>query len=208
MPVFYGPLAPLPEGGRRGRNARDRYFGGEGPTLEKMRELMASLEWYDATLIPEATVQRRYEQSLDPGEMHLAASSDSLRGEWQDLEGHLRAIRCRTLFAWGMHDAFLTPDYPMMLARMVPHGQLFVMDRGVAPPAGGAAVGLRGDGRGLPRPVGAAHVNVPRTTVAVLAVVGLAALQRARLVALLTSTTGTWVGSPVGVRADRRVGPP
>ena len=93
-----------------------------------MRELMASLEWYDATLIPEATVQRRYEQSLDSGEMHLAASSDSLRGEWQDLEGHLRAIRCRTLFAWGMHDAFLTPDYPLMLARMVPHGQLFVMD--------------------------------------------------------------------------------
>ena len=25
-------------------------------------------------------------------------------------------------------DAFLTPDYPMMLARMVPHGQLFVME--------------------------------------------------------------------------------
>lgn len=30
MPVFYGPLAPLPEGGRRGRNARDVYYGGEG----------------------------------------------------------------------------------------------------------------------------------------------------------------------------------
>ena len=51
-------------------------------------------------------------------------------------------------------------------------------------------------------------MSVAKTTVAVLAVVGLAALQRARLVALLTSTTGTWVGSPVGVRADRRAGPP
>jgi pimeloyl-ACP methyl ester carboxylesterase len=28
-----------------------------------------------------------------------------------------------------MHDAFLTPDYPLMLARMVPRGQLYVMDR-------------------------------------------------------------------------------
>lgn len=28
-----------------------------------------------------------------------------------------------------MHDAFLSPDYPLMLARMVPHGQLYVMDR-------------------------------------------------------------------------------
>ena len=54
-------------------------------------------------------------------------------------------------------------------------------------------------------------MSVHRTAVAVLAVLavlGLAALQRARLVALLTSTTGTWVGSPVGVRADRRIGPP
>ena len=41
---------------------------------------------------------------------------------------------------------------------------------------------------------------------AVIAVIGLAALQRARLVALLTTTTGTWVGSPAGVQADRRDG--
>jgi 2-hydroxy-6-oxonona-2,4-dienedioate hydrolase len=129
MPVFYGPLAPLPERGRRGRNARDEYYGGEGPTREKMRRLIAHYEWYDASRIPEETVDRRYRQSLDPGEMLLAASSDDLRGDWQDLEGHLRAIRAPVLFAWGMYDAFLTPDYPLMLARMVERGQLYVMDR-------------------------------------------------------------------------------
>lgn len=129
MPVFYGPLAPLPEGARRGRNARDAYFGGEGPTLNKMRRLMADLEWYDGSLIPESTVRLRYEQSLDRDEMTLAAHSDDLRGDWQDLEGHLKTIACPTLFAWGMYDDFLTPDYPLMLARMVPRGQLYVMDR-------------------------------------------------------------------------------
>lgn len=129
MPVFYGPLAPLPEGGRRGRNVRDAYFGGEGPTLDKMRQLMARMEWYDEAAIPDATVELRYRQSLDPDEMRLAASSDDLRGDWQDLEDHLRRIRCRVLYCWGMHDDFLTPDYPLMLARMTPHGQLYVMDR-------------------------------------------------------------------------------
>jgi pimeloyl-ACP methyl ester carboxylesterase len=129
MPVFYGPLAPLPEGARRGRNARDAYFGGEGPTLDKMRDLMARLEWYDPDKIPDETVRLRYQQSLDAEEMALAAHSDDLRGEWQDLEGHLKAIRCPVLFCWGMHDAFLTPDYPLMLARMVPRGNLYVMDR-------------------------------------------------------------------------------
>lgn len=129
MPVFYGPLAPLPEGSRRGRNARDAYFGGLGPTLEKMRQLMAELEWYDESAIPAETVRLRYEQSLDRDEIALAAHSDDLRGEWQDLETHLKQISCPTLFCWGMYDAFLTPDYPLMLTRMVPHGQLFVMDR-------------------------------------------------------------------------------
>lgn len=129
MPVFFGPLAPLPERARRGRNARDAYFGGGGPSIDKMRTLMADYEWYDPSAIPESTVRLRYEQSLDRDEMHLAAHSDDLRGEWQDLEGHLKSIECPTLFVWGMYDAFLTPDYPLMLARMVPRGQLYVMDR-------------------------------------------------------------------------------
>ncbi|WP_245599360.1 alpha/beta fold hydrolase [Embleya scabrispora] len=129
MPVFHGPLAPLPEGGRRGRNARDAYYGGTGPSWTKMRELLARLEWYDADAIPDENVTMRYDQSLDPEEMSLAASSDNPRGEWQDLTTELGRIAAPVLFAWGMHDAFLTPDYPLMLARMVPRGHLYVMDR-------------------------------------------------------------------------------
>jgi 2-hydroxy-6-oxonona-2,4-dienedioate hydrolase len=128
MPVFYGPLAPLPEGGRRGRNARDIYYGGQGPTKEKMRALMAGLEWFDAKLIPDETVEMRYRQSLDPAEMALAARSDDPRGQWQDLTKELAEVRCPTLFCWGMNDAFLQPDYPMMLARMVKRGQLHILD--------------------------------------------------------------------------------
>lgn len=129
MPVFYGPLAPLPEGGRRGRNARDVYYGGTGPSREKMRELITRLEWFDGDALPDETVDMRYEQSLDPDEMALAAASDNPRGEWQDLTAELGQIEAPVLFAWGMYDDFLTPDYPLMLARMVPRGQLYVMDR-------------------------------------------------------------------------------
>ncbi len=128
MPVFYGPLCPLPEGGRRGRNARDVYYGGEGPTLEKMRELIARLEWYDGSRIPEETVLMRYEQSLNPEEMALAANSDNPRGDWQDLTAELADVACPALFCWGLQDDFLTPDYPLMLSRMVQRGQLHTLD--------------------------------------------------------------------------------
>jgi pimeloyl-ACP methyl ester carboxylesterase len=93
-----------------------------------MRQLMAHLEWFDESRIPPETVTMRYEQSLDPEEMALAARTDEPRGARQDLTAELAAIRCPVLFCWGMYDAFLTPDYPLMLARMVPRGQLYVMD--------------------------------------------------------------------------------
>jgi pimeloyl-ACP methyl ester carboxylesterase len=128
MPVFYGPLAPLPENGHRGRTARDVYYGGEGPTREKMRQLITRLEWWDGSRLPDETLDMRYEQSLDEGERALAAMSDSPRGDWQDLTAELGQVQAPTLFIWGREDAFLTPDYPMMLARMVPNGNLHVMD--------------------------------------------------------------------------------
>jgi 2-hydroxy-6-oxonona-2,4-dienedioate hydrolase len=128
MPVFYGPLAPLPEGGRRGRNARDIYYGGEGPSLEKMRTLLTRLEWFNPALLPQGTIEMRYRQSLDADEMALAARSDDPRGQWQDLTAELSLVSCPTLFCWGLNDAFLQPDYPMMLTRMVQRGQLHVLD--------------------------------------------------------------------------------
>jgi pimeloyl-ACP methyl ester carboxylesterase len=128
MPVFHGPLAPLPEGGRRGRNARDIYYGGEGPTKDKMRALIARLEWFNTSLIPDETVEMRFRQSLDPEEMALAARSDDPRGQWQDLTQELAQVKCPTLFCWGLQDAFLQPDYPMMLTRMVQRGQLHILD--------------------------------------------------------------------------------
>ena len=105
------------------------YYGGEeGPTLEKMRQLIARLEWFNEDLVPEETVKMRYEQSLNPEEMALAASSDSPRGDWQDLSNELRNVQCPTLFCWGMQDDFLTPDYPLMLTNMVQRGQLHILD--------------------------------------------------------------------------------
>lgn len=129
MPVQRGPYGPLPDHGRRGRQVRDAYYGLGGPTREKMRSLLAENEWYDPSLIPEETVERRYQQSLDPEEMLLAASSDELRGEAQDLAHHLAAVRARILLLWGKYDAFLSPEYALMLSGMMERAELFVMDR-------------------------------------------------------------------------------
>ena len=130
MPVFYGPArARCPRAAAAVATPAIAYFGGEGPTLGE-----------DARADGLARVVRRRadpgrdrprsgtSRASTPARCTSPPRSDDPRGDWQDLEDHLRRIRCRALFCWGMHDGFLTPDYPLMLARMVPHGQLYVMD--------------------------------------------------------------------------------
>jgi pimeloyl-ACP methyl ester carboxylesterase len=128
MPVFHGPMSPLLDRSRRGRIAREEYYGGDGPTREKMRALMSRFEWFDGDAIPEATIDLRYVQSLEPDEISCGQVPAN-RGEWQDLSGHLARITAPTLFLWGMYDAFLTPDYPLMLASRMERGNLAVVDR-------------------------------------------------------------------------------
>src|SRR3546814_18464604 len=63
MPVFYGPLAPLPEAGRRGRNAGAGYYGGEGPTLQTMPALMDRPDWPVRTRLTGPTVRLPSDQT-------------------------------------------------------------------------------------------------------------------------------------------------
>ncbi len=133
MPVLHGALSPLPEGlstggagPGRGRRVREWYYGGDGPSKEKMRQLMAEVEWYDASRIPEATVAARYEMSLDPEERRLGMTPRD-RGQQQDLSDLLVSLQAPVLFLWGREDAFLPLDYPLMLANMVPKGHFHVM---------------------------------------------------------------------------------
>jgi 2-hydroxy-6-oxonona-2,4-dienedioate hydrolase len=126
MPIFRGPMSPLLDRSRRGRLAREEYYGAGGPTIDKMRHLMGRFEWFDETAIPELTLALRYRQSLEADEISCG-QVPAHRGEWQDLSGDMARVMAPTLFCWGMYDGFLTPDYPLMCANMVTNGHLHVM---------------------------------------------------------------------------------
>lgn len=93
-----------------------------------MRELIATLEWYDAKSVPAETVAMRYRQSIQLDEVAIT-SNPTLRGEPEDLSDDLRRISCPVLYCWGSHDGFLPPDYPLMLAAMTPSADVYVMAR-------------------------------------------------------------------------------
>jgi pimeloyl-ACP methyl ester carboxylesterase len=111
-----------------GARARQKYYGGTGPSVAKMRNLMAELEWYDGSAVPEATVLARYRASVTP--VALAAATDpSARVVPDDLGAVLGEVTAPTLVLWGRHDPFAGPDYAAELTAALPRGDLIVLGR-------------------------------------------------------------------------------
>jgi pimeloyl-ACP methyl ester carboxylesterase len=129
VPVLQTRPDVLGDGAERGRAARNAFYEGDGPTLERMRTLISQYEWSDASLVPDSLVKLRYAQSLDPAEMAVAARSDTARGLREDLVDRLPEIEAPVLFFWGLDDAFVPPEYALALARMTPRGQMHALDR-------------------------------------------------------------------------------
>ena len=108
-----------------GVGARRVYYGGDGPSESKMRELLASLEWYDGHAVPDATVRDRYAASTTP--WALAVSDGSGRGDPQDLSDVLPDLPHPVLWLWGAHDPFAPPSYAVDVASTMRRADVAVL---------------------------------------------------------------------------------
>ncbi|HEY0484786.1 MAG TPA: alpha/beta hydrolase [Mycobacteriales bacterium] len=120
---------PDPAGpGVSGPSIRDTYFGGGGPSLAKMAELIATYEWYDRSRVPAGTVRMRYDASVRP-ECRAIATDAAVRGEAEDLTPYLPHVAARVLLLWGAHDPFAGPAYGLHLAGALPDADVHVLAR-------------------------------------------------------------------------------
>jgi 2-hydroxy-6-oxonona-2,4-dienedioate hydrolase len=106
----------------------DLYYGGEGPTPAKMRELiMAPYEWYDSNRIGEGVLQMRYEASLQA--YRSVYNGTATLGTTDDLEDRIRALNIPVLFLYGKYDPFVTYQYLVELLNIVPNSEIFLIDK-------------------------------------------------------------------------------
>ncbi|MCW2713762.1 MAG: hydrolase [Frankiales bacterium] len=125
MPLLAGPV-PAAAAGLANR-VRENYYGGTGPTLAKMRDLLAEVEWADASRLPAETVRLRHEQSLDASEVALTTGAGTPRGEPEDLGEQLTRLTAPVLYLWGSSDVFVPPHYALELTGRTPGASLHVM---------------------------------------------------------------------------------
>lgn len=112
-PLTYGVLS-RPAMMRVALDALFPYYAGEGPSPQKMRTLLARMEWYDESAIPDALVHERYRFSSRPDDIMIASDMGS-RGEFENLDDTLDKVHAPVLLAYGDADPFAPPEVPLHL---------------------------------------------------------------------------------------------
>ncbi|MET0449519.1 MAG: alpha/beta hydrolase, partial [Aeromicrobium sp.] len=110
-----------------GSGARTAYYrSGTGTTPESLRSAVLALEWYDASLMPDALVAARHAASITEHALR-AAADPSLLGDSEDLSAVLPEVVAPTLVIWGERDPFADIAYARAWAATLPHGRVEVV---------------------------------------------------------------------------------
>lgn len=114
------------EPGVSGAEIRAAYYGGDGPTPGKMRDLIGRHEWHDPALVPEATVFERFRNSVTVHALALGTDA-AARGLPEDLGPLLPDVSAPVLLLWGAADPFAAAGYASRLAAALPAAVLEVL---------------------------------------------------------------------------------
>lgn len=109
-----------------GLNKLLNYYGGKGPSLEKLRTFIREYLVFDGSQVPESVIRERYEASLDP---EVVAAPPlrrpaNLKGAIRmDFTRDARLKRCKTptLVLWGANDLVNRPSGALTLQKIMPN---------------------------------------------------------------------------------------
>jgi len=116
---LFQPMPPKP--------STHNYYGGEGPSMERMRANLEALV-YDKTILTEEVVRERYEASIEPEFMNQApegkggAAGQTLEPLWQDLH----KIQAETLIIWGRNNQTINYDTALFMLTRIPKARVHI----------------------------------------------------------------------------------
>lgn len=107
------------------------YYGGDGPSLQKLRTFIRTYLVYDGSAVPESLIESRYASTLDP---EVVASPplqrpNGLRTLWRmdsTRDRRLNSLATPTLVIWGRDDKVNKPSGAAMLAKRMPNADVLI----------------------------------------------------------------------------------
>jgi 2-hydroxy-6-oxonona-2,4-dienedioate hydrolase/4,5:9,10-diseco-3-hydroxy-5,9,17-trioxoandrosta-1(10),2-diene-4-oate hydrolase len=108
------------------------YYGGDGPSREKLEAFIRNYLVYDGASVPDELIDPRYAASLDPEvvadpPLRRPSGPMALRTLWRmDLtrDSRLKHLRTPTLVLWGRDDKVNRPSGGPMLVNLMPNAEL------------------------------------------------------------------------------------
>ncbi len=110
-----------------GQKVIQAYYGGEGPSFEKMRRYLEMM-MYDKNLITDDVIQERYDASIQPEFMvqapegRGAANQQVTEPVWKDMD----RIKADTLIVWGRDNRVQGYDNALFMLMRIPNVQLHI----------------------------------------------------------------------------------
>jgi len=120
-----------------GLNSLLAYYGGTGPSREKLAEFIRNYLVYDGDSVPAELIDLRYAASIDPevvADPPLSRPSGpfALRTLWRmDLtrDSRLASLQTPTLILWGRDDKVNKPSGGPLLQNIMPNAELVMTSR-------------------------------------------------------------------------------
>lgn len=105
------------------------YYGGDGPSREKLAAFIRTYLVYDGAAVPEELIDKRFQASIDPAVVNNPPlrRPSGLRTLWRmDLtrDKRLRRLTTPTLILWGQDDKVNRPSGGPLLSRLMPNAEL------------------------------------------------------------------------------------
>ena len=107
------------------------YYGGDGPSLDKLRTFIHTYLVYDGDTVPESLIQTRYESSIDPEvianpPLQRPAGLGTLWRMDFTRDPRLAKLETPTLVIWGRDDKVNKPSGAAMLGERMPNADVLV----------------------------------------------------------------------------------
>lgn len=115
-----------------GLNSLLGYYGGDGPSREKLDTFVRTFLVYDGSSVPDELIDLRYEASIDPDvvanpPLRRPSGPTALRTLWRmDLtrDSRLKSLQAPTLVLWGRDDKVNKPSGGPLLLNTLPNAEL------------------------------------------------------------------------------------
>jgi pimeloyl-ACP methyl ester carboxylesterase len=104
----------------------DNYYKGEGPTREKLRQLINTMV-YDSSFVTDALFEERFQASIDPEIIAMQKAQGKYVRE--RLGNDLPNLKAKLLIFWGMDDRMGALDVGLQMMRLAPNARMHLFSR-------------------------------------------------------------------------------